>query len=177
MNSTEETFRNALTALNERRFLDAERLFNEVLKSNPKHVAALSLLTIVLMSMDRFAEVEEFISRAIALNRATDISFYNYGIILKLHKPNEALEQFDNALRLNAKASETWNNRGTIFNDLQQYERAISDFDQAILLDPGYAEAFCNISEVAGACPFRRSESVGIVAARSRCGKGPGVSG
>ncbi len=141
----ENTFRNALTALNQRQFLDAERLFKDVLKNVPEHVATLNLLTIVLMSMNRFAEAEDFISRAIVLDRESDVSFYNYGTILKqLHKPNEALEQFDSALRLNAKVSETWNNRGTVFSDLQQHERAISDFDQAILLDPDYAEAFCN---------------------------------
>jgi protein O-GlcNAc transferase len=54
------------------------------------------------------------------------------------------LEQFTNALRLNSKEAETWNNRGTIYNDLKQYENAIGDFDQAISLSPGYAGAVAN---------------------------------
>jgi len=141
----ENIFQDALTALSERRILDAERLFREFLKVHPGHVAALNLLTVVLMSMERFAEAEEFISRAVGINRESDVSFYNYGIILKkLNKPDLALEQIDNALRLNAQVPETWNNRGTILNDLQQYERAISDFDQATVLNGNYADAFCN---------------------------------
>jgi protein O-GlcNAc transferase len=145
MSSPEKVFRDALGAFNILKYDDAERLFKKFLKSQPKHVGALNLLTIVLMRMQRFAEAEEFIAKAVTLNQGSDVSFYNYGIILKaLNKPERALEQFTNALRLNSKEAETWNNRGTIYNDLKQYEKAISDFDQAISLSPGYAGAVAN---------------------------------
>jgi protein O-GlcNAc transferase len=145
MSSPEKVFRDALGAFNIRKYDDAERLFKKFLKSQPRHVGALNLLTIVLMQMERFAEAEEFIAKAVKLNQGSDVSFYNYGIILKaLNKPQRALEQFTNALRLNSKESETWNNRGTIYNDLKQYEKAIDDFDQAISLSPGYAGAVAN---------------------------------
>ena len=145
MNPSDKIFQEALAALNSRNISDAERLFKVVLKNQPTNVKAMNLLTVLLMSMERFAEAEEFIAKAVNLGSNSDVSFYNYGIILKrLNKPRLALEQFDNALRLNAKVPETWNNRGTVFNDLQQYERAISDFDQAILLNPKYSDAVCN---------------------------------
>ena len=38
--------------------------------------------------------------------------------------------------------AKTWNNRGTVLNDLKRYEEALSDFDKAIGLNPNYAEAF-----------------------------------
>jgi tetratricopeptide (TPR) repeat protein len=63
---------------------------------------------------------EEFIAKAVKLNQGSDVSFYNYGIILKaLDRPQAALEQFSNAIGLNSKVAESWNKRGTIYNDLK----------------------------------------------------------
>jgi protein O-GlcNAc transferase len=145
MSAAEKIFRDAFGAFNDRKYDDAERLFKKFLKSQPSHVGALNLLTVVLMGMERFAEAEQFIARAVKLNQGSDVSFYNYGLILKaLNKPQPASQQFTNALRLNSKAPETWNNRGTTYNDLKEFEKAIGDFDQAISLHPGYADAFAN---------------------------------
>src|SRR5262245_3062035 len=145
MDLKEQMFQAALTALNEHRIYDAERLFRAVIRDKPKNVAALNLLTVLLMSMERFAEAEEFIEKAVKLNQNSDVSFYNYGTILKrLGKATQAKLQFDKAIQLNPNVCETWNNRGTVFNDLRQYDRAISDFDKAISLNPNYCDAFCN---------------------------------
>ena len=112
MTHTERTFQKAIAALNSRNMFDAEQLLRKVLENQPDHVAALNLLTIVLMSMERFLEAEEFIAKAVRLNQSSDVSYYNYGLILKrLNKPKQALERFDSALRLNARIPETWNNR------------------------------------------------------------------
>jgi protein O-GlcNAc transferase len=145
MNSADQIFEQALRALNQQKIDEAEQLFRKLLKLQPEHVPALNLLTVVLMSRERFAEAENFIERAVRLNKNSDVSFYNYGTILKrLGKAAQAKLQFDRALELNPGVHETWNNRGTVFNDLEQYDRAVSDFDQAISLKPDYPEAFCN---------------------------------
>jgi tetratricopeptide (TPR) repeat protein len=115
MSSAEKTFRDALGAFNLQNYEDAGRLFRKFLKMHPSHVGALNLLTIVLMRMERFAEAEEFIARAVRLDKSSDVSFYNYGLILKtLNKPQRALEQFTSAINLNSRAWETWNNRGRL---------------------------------------------------------------
>jgi len=143
--ATEKVFRDAVTAFNARKFPDADRLFRIFLTSQPKHVGALNLLTVTLMSMERFAEAEQYITRALKLDSASDASFRNYGIILKrLGKPSQALVQLDRALELNSSQPETWNSRGAVLNDLQEYERALSDFDRAISLDRNYYGALYN---------------------------------
>jgi protein O-GlcNAc transferase len=145
MRPSDKIFRQALAAFNNGQLAEAENKFRAFLKHEPEHVGALNLLTVVLMSLSRFSEAEAFIARAVLLNATSDVSFYNYGLILKrLKKPRGALEQFTNALRLNANVAETWNNRGTIFNDLKRYDEAVSDFDRAIALKPDYADAVCN---------------------------------
>lgn len=145
MSDTGNDFGGAVKALGDGNLSAAERLFKRVLQTQPDHVAALNFLTIVLMRLARYAEAEAFIARAVALNSISDVSYYNYGLILKANKkPRQALEQFGHALRLNAAVAETWNNRGTVFNDLKQYENAISDFDRAALLAPHDAAARVN---------------------------------
>ena len=37
-----------------------------------------------------------------------------------------------------------YRNRGIVYYFVKQYERAIADYEQAILLDPHYAEAYTN---------------------------------
>lgn len=145
MGAEKEAFQNALTAMKNGNLVDAERSFKSVLSRQPDNVAALNLLTAVLMGAGRYGEAERFIARAVALNQSSDVSYYNYGLILKsLNKPQQSLIQFNHAIRLNPKVAETWNNRGAIFNDLGQYENAVQDFDRAVALAPQYAEAFCN---------------------------------
>src|SRR4051794_9328198 len=106
MDAPDQLFRSALAALNSRNLLEAERLFKEFLNSQPNHIGALNLLTIVLMTSERFAEAEKYIEKALWVDQSSDVSFYNYGIILKqLHKPKQALQQFDKAVGLNPGAT------------------------------------------------------------------------
>ena len=123
----------------------AERLFKEVLQSQPKHVPTLNLLSILLTRSDRFAEAEYYVRLALAENATSDATFYNYGLILKaLKRPAEALQRFTDALKINASVAETWNNRGTVFNELKRYREAVADFDRAIALNRNYPDAFFN---------------------------------
>jgi protein O-GlcNAc transferase len=144
-----EVFRRALSALQAGEVREAERLFKEVVSAEPKHVAALNLLTILLIKVGRHKEAEIFIRRALNESATSDASFYNYGVILKaLGRPAEALGQFSKALKINPAVAETWMNRGTVFRDLHRYNDAIDDFDEALSLNMNYAEAFYNKGNV-----------------------------
>src|SRR5262249_22752878 len=121
--NVQQIFNDGLSALNNRNVQKAEEEFKRVVELEPSHVPGLNLLTIVLMSAGRFREAEPFIARAVNLNQNSDVSFYNYGLIAKqLNNPQLAYEQFTKALRLNPNVPETWNNRGTVCNDLEKYE-------------------------------------------------------
>ena len=63
-----------------------------------------------------------------------------------MHKePNDrAIEDFNQAIRLNPNYAAAFHNRGLAYDDKGQYDRAIEDFNQAIRLDPNDAIAFYN---------------------------------
>ena len=63
---------------------------------------------------------------------------------------DRAIEDFDQAIRLDPTAAETFNNRGVARSHKGQFDRAIGDYDQAIALDPGYAEAYSNRGSALG---------------------------
>ena len=47
-----------------------------------------------------------------------------------------AIKEYDEAIRLDPQFAIAYINRGSAYTDLEQYERAIEDYDEAIRLDP-----------------------------------------
>jgi tetratricopeptide (TPR) repeat protein len=143
--SSDDDLSQAIASFQVGKLSDAERCFKEVLRNQPKNVAALNLMSILLTHQKRYIEAESYIKAALQVNSSSDATFYNYGLILKaLKRPNEALERFSQALSINATVAETWNNRGTVLNDLKRHDDAVVDFDKAIGLQPNYSEALYN---------------------------------
>ena len=62
--------------------------------------------------------------------------------LLNLNQPEEALEQFDEALRLEPRNLEAWIKRGTALEKLQRTDEAITAYDQAIAIDGSTATAY-----------------------------------
>jgi predicted O-linked N-acetylglucosamine transferase (SPINDLY family) len=138
-------FQRAMAALQAGNLKDAEQLLKTVLRAQPRHLAALNVLGIVLTQLRLYDEAETFLRRALREDARSDATLYNYGLVLKaLKRPAEALDRFTAALDINPDVAETWNNRGAVFNDLGRHAEAIADFDSAIRINPRYADAFCN---------------------------------
>ena len=57
---------------------------------------------------------------------------------------DEALQAFDEAIRLDPKATVAWYNKGLTLVYLGKFNEAIQAYDEAIRLDPGYALAWNN---------------------------------
>lgn len=145
MSDLTKYFNDAIAALNNKDLQRSEELFKRIIKRDKSNVAALNLLVVVLISMERFAEAEPFIAKATAIDQNSYASFSNYGLISKrLNKPEQALKTYGRALELSPNNPEAWNNRGTVYNDLGQYDLALADFDRAISLDGSRAAAHAN---------------------------------
>ena len=70
---------------------------------------------------------------------------YNSGTeYLEQEQYNQAIVDFDEAIRLDPQYAKVYSNRGLAYINLGQYERAILDYDEAIRLDPQYGNAYYN---------------------------------
>ncbi len=126
----------------------AEGLFKQVLRSQPRHVPALNLISILLSSLKRFDEAEGYVRMALSEDQTSATTFHNHGLILTaLKRPDEAFEQFSRALHINATVAETWNCRGAVLNGLQRYREAVGDFDRALAINGSYPDALSNKGE------------------------------
>jgi tetratricopeptide (TPR) repeat protein len=59
---------------------------------------------------------------------------------------DKAIQDYDEAIRLEPNRGDAFNNRGDAWDAKQEYDKAIRDFDEAIRLDPNDDDAFLNRS-------------------------------
>lgn len=64
--------------------------------------------------------------------------------LIREKKINEAMYHYNESIRINPDYHFAYNNRGILYRNLGQYERAIKDFDAAIDLEPHSAIAYTN---------------------------------
>lgn len=77
------------------------------------------------------------------------IAYYNRGIMYRRKKDNEAaLQDYDEAIRLNPRFAFAWYNRGNIYRDKNDDDRALTNYSEAIRVDPKYANAYNNRGEI-----------------------------
>jgi Lipoprotein NlpI, contains TPR repeats len=71
-------------------------------------------------------------------------AFNNRGISYRLKGEHDrAIQDYNQAIRINAKFAAAYNNRGIAYDRKGDYDRAIADYDQAIKLKPS-AETYFN---------------------------------
>jgi len=69
--------------------------------------------------------------------------FYQKGLdAIKSNQYEEAIKNFDEAIKLKKDEPVIWYNRGIVKSWLRRYEEAIEDFDQAIILNPAHKKAY-----------------------------------
>ncbi|MBD2777451.1 serine protease [Iningainema tapete] len=90
----------------------------------------------ILNDLKRYPEAEAAITKAIALSSRA--AYYNNrGFFYKEQKKWElALDDYNQALRLNPKYILAYNNRGNLYVDQKKWDLALADFNQAIQFNP-----------------------------------------
>jgi lipoprotein NlpI len=77
------------------------------------------------------------------------VAFNNRGVALfEAGQIQEAIADYNSAIRLNPRFSRAYNNRGTALSDLGRYDEALRDFDTAIEYDPYLEDAYANRGNV-----------------------------
>jgi len=124
---------------------EAERIYREILLTQPNHFDALHLLGVIALQTRRTERAVELISKAVRLNARVAAAHSNLGNALKdLKRPAEALASYDRAIAIKPDYAEAYYNRGNALVDLKRPAVALASYDSAIALKPDYAEAYIN---------------------------------
>jgi predicted O-linked N-acetylglucosamine transferase (SPINDLY family) len=124
---------------------EAARLYQDVLRTNPRNFNALQLLGFVHFQRGEFEDAERIMEKAIRINPSSVDALYNRGCALQaLDRLKEALQCFGKALTVKPDFVPAHVNRGNVLSRLQRYDEALVSYDKALALQPDSAEALLN---------------------------------
>jgi protein O-GlcNAc transferase len=135
----------ALAALNNRRFKEAETLFRNIISNDARHFDALHMLGIVCAENGKPSEAEDFFLMALSIDPRFPPLFHNYGLFLaKLKRHQESIDQFNKALTLNNKYAPVYSDRGISLMELGRLEESLASHNMAAALAPNAPTVFYN---------------------------------
>jgi protein O-GlcNAc transferase len=123
----------------------AEGIYRELLKIEPRNADALHLLGVIAHQSGNHQSAVDMISYAIQINPHVSIYHSNLGNVLQeLRHFNAAVVSYDTAIALKPDYAEAYFNRGNALQELKQFNAAVASFDKAIALKSDNAHAYFN---------------------------------
>jgi tetratricopeptide (TPR) repeat protein len=121
---------------------EASALYDELVRIDAGEIGAWSLRGLFLERQRRFGEACESFRRSTAI-QPTYTDHYNAGnMLIALGRHDEALVEFDAAMRLDPNQAEGWCNRGICLAALGRPDEARTSFDRAIALNDRLVNAY-----------------------------------
>lgn len=123
--------------------IGAENDFSKCLNINPLFSQAYQYNAMVLQQLGKSAESIECIQKAIELRPASAQYLFTYGVILfQQEQYHDALNAFNQVLRIDDRIPDAWLNRGTARLMLSDSSGALADYTAAINLNPFNANPY-----------------------------------
>lgn len=147
MAAVSETLRLALREHQSGRLPQAEQMYRQILRLDPRHADALHLLGVVEHQTGRHEAAVDSIRRAIASNRRVAAFHANLGTAYHaLGKLDEAVESYRCALGIEPANAESHNNLGNTLKAQGKIDEAIASYQRALGINPQYAKAHYNLA-------------------------------
>jgi len=139
----------ARRAFDAKRFDEAEKKLQEVLKMDEKNVGTLTDLAAAQLQLNRLDEAEANLKRALAGDPYDGAGLSLLGLLrFKQAKYDEALETLTKASQLDTDNAITHNYLGIVLSQKGQRQPAETALRKAVQLQPGYAEAHHNLAVI-----------------------------
>ena len=143
MNTTR--FQRALDLHQQGQISQAQAIYQDILKIQPRHADSLHLLGVTYVQTGHLERGANLIAEALKIDPNLAEAHNNLGSTLRaLQRHDEALISYDRTLALRPDYAEAHNNRGFILRELKRLDEALSSYDRALALRPEYAEAHFN---------------------------------
>ncbi len=128
---------------------EAERLYRQILASDPQHFDALHLLGVIAGQSGQYEVAISYIRQALTLRPDFALAHKNLGKFLEDQgKLDEAAESYAQALRCKPDYAEAHFNLGNVFRDKRKLAEAADSYRQTIRLKPEHADAHNNLGNV-----------------------------
>ncbi|NTW52303.1 MAG: tetratricopeptide repeat protein [Chlorobiaceae bacterium] len=142
---TKELLQQAIALHRRGQLAQAEGLYAEILKIQPKHFDALHLLGVIALQAQNHQRAVDLIDQAIALYPHNAAFYSSRGAALQeLKQYDAAIASYDQAITLKPDYADAWYNRGLALQGHNQLEGAIGSYDKVLALRPDFAEAWSN---------------------------------
>ena len=142
----QEAFTAAMQLHQAGRLIEAERLYLQILRANPRHADALHLLGVLAHQIGRHDMAVDLIGRAIAQNGEVPSFHNNLGNALKAQgKLQEAAASYAGALVYQPNHVGALFNLGLVLQMQGKLEEAAASYRRALSYKPDYAEAHGNL--------------------------------
>ena len=127
------------------RLAEAEKIYRQLLKAQPRHFDSLHLLGVIYHQRGNHAEAVRQIDVALKINSNVAAAYCNRAVALQeLMRFDAALASCDKAIALKPDYAEAFYNRGIALKKLQRLGEALASYDKALALKPDFAEALNN---------------------------------
>ena len=124
----------------------AEKIYQQLLRDDPKQPIALHLLGIIAYQVGKHDIAYDLITKSISIRPDNADSHSNLGLILHdLGRFDEAMLSYNKALNIKPNFADVHYNLGNTFRDIGNYKEAWASYRKAIAFKPNYVEAHYNL--------------------------------
>ena len=135
-----------LKLFKDKKFNKLIKLGKKLLKKNSQDYELLYTLSFSCINLHNYIDAEKYLKKTLDLKK-TAYLFYIYGNVhSKLKNYNKAIEAFKNALNLNAKFSEAYNNLANAQKLVNQIDNAVINYNKSIQENKKNLTAYFNLA-------------------------------
>ena len=141
-----ETFALAVQHHQKNNLQVAEKLYREILKTNPNHANTRNNLGSVLKELGESQKAISCFQKAIEIQSNHAGAYYNLGIVFnELGELQKAISCFQKTIGIQSNHVGAYYNLGNAFRELEESKKAIGYYEKAIQINPNHAGAYNNL--------------------------------
>ena len=96
-----------------------------------------------------YTEAKKHLNKAIEIFPQYHDAYGRLGLVYYYEKnPNEALKNYELAIKYKNKNATVYSNMGTLYFEQQNYQKAIESYEQAVKIDPRFVDGWRNLGSI-----------------------------